>query len=338
MATNKHAQIRYQALDKCFSNFARKYFMGDLIEACSKAIYDFTGIGTTISRRQIYDDISYMESEEGFAAPILRLADGKKKHYRYEDLGYSINQQPISPTEINQLKDTIYMLNRFTGLPQFDWMHEVLVRFESSFNLKGDISNVVSFQENPDLKGLYHFTELFNAIVNKQVLRIKYKSFTKPLEELILHPYHLKQYNNRWFLFGYKSGTTNKDILTNLPLDRIESFSVIGDTYIENLEIDYLDYFYDVVGVTIPNNSVKERIVLKIKDDKTKNYIETKPLHASQKISRNDDYFIVELNLILNYEFETVLLGYANEVEVIEPSLLRENIRERANCIIRKNA
>ena len=43
MGTNKHAQIRYHALDRCFNNFGRKFFIGDLINACNEAIYDFTG-------------------------------------------------------------------------------------------------------------------------------------------------------------------------------------------------------------------------------------------------------------------------------------------------------
>ena len=38
MATNKHASIRYQALDKCFRNRGRKFFVEDLILACNVAV------------------------------------------------------------------------------------------------------------------------------------------------------------------------------------------------------------------------------------------------------------------------------------------------------------
>lgn len=44
MATNKHATIRYHALNLCFSNFGRKYFIDDLINASNKAIFDHAGI------------------------------------------------------------------------------------------------------------------------------------------------------------------------------------------------------------------------------------------------------------------------------------------------------
>lgn len=337
MATNKHAQIRYRALDNCFSNFGRKFFIDDLREACSKAIYDNKGIETTVSRRQIFDDMNYMESEEGFAAPIERLSDDRKKYYRYNDSRFSINQQPLSPTELSQLKDTIYMLNRFSGMPQFDWMHEVLARFESSFNLKGDVSNAVSFQDNPDLKGLCHFSDLFNAIINKQVLRITYKRFSKPETERIFHPYHLKQYNTRWFLFGYDENFADKYPVTSLALDRIERITTEQIAYRENKEIDFIDYFYDVVGVSVPLNQSKETILLKA-NTTAFHYINTKPLHGSQKIKSYDgETAIIELSLIPNYEFETILLGYADNVEIVEPISLREKIKQRSELITKRN-
>jgi hypothetical protein len=43
MATNKHAIIRYEALDRCFSNKGRKFFINDLIAYVSEAIKDYTG-------------------------------------------------------------------------------------------------------------------------------------------------------------------------------------------------------------------------------------------------------------------------------------------------------
>lgn len=32
MPTNKNAQLRYQLLDRCFSDFQRKYFIEDLLD------------------------------------------------------------------------------------------------------------------------------------------------------------------------------------------------------------------------------------------------------------------------------------------------------------------
>ena len=84
MPINKNAIIRYQVLDKCFSDFRHRYYIEDLIEACSEALYDYTGKGG-VGRRQIFDDITFMESSQGWSIPLERLKDGKRTYYRYEN-------------------------------------------------------------------------------------------------------------------------------------------------------------------------------------------------------------------------------------------------------------
>lgn len=337
MATNKHAVIRYQALDRCFSNFARRFYIEDLIEACNDAIYDFTGKEDGIERRQLFDDIKFMESEAGYSIVLDKVKDGKKKYYRYSDKNFSINKQPLSLTEAEQLKDTIMMLNRFKGLPQFDWMEEVLARFEDTFKLKANVDSVVSFEQNPYLRGIEHFTALFNAIINKQVLKIEYKaSFGEP-QQYEIHPYFLKQYNNRWFLFGI-SQLEGQNKLMNMAIDRIVGFEPMHQVeYIENKDIDFVEYFDDVIGVTVPNDKTIEKIRLKI-DKARYSYIESKPIHPTQTVKeKNEEYAVIELKLIPNYEFETLLLGFADSVEILEPESLRETISSRARKIIEKN-
>lgn len=336
MATNKHAVIRYQALDKCFSNFNRRFYIDDLIEACNNAIYEFSGIEDGIKRRQLYEDIKFMESEAGYSIELDKLCDGKKKHYRYADKNFSINKQPLSQIEAEQLKDTIMMLNRFKGLPQFDWMEEVLARFEDTFKLKANVDSVVSFEQNLYLRGIEHFTALFNAIINKQVLKIEYKASFGESQYYEIHPYFLKQYNNRWFLFGIcqREGLGK---LMNMAIDRIVGFEPMHHVaYIDN-NIDFTEYFDDVIGVTVPNNKPIEKIRLKI--DKTRySYIESKPIHPTQTVKENNsEYAIIELKITPNYEFETLLLGFADSIEVLEPQSLREIISSRASRIIEKN-
>lgn len=70
MSTNKHAIIRYQTLDKCFRNTGRKYAIDDLVEACNQSIYDFNGKDDGIKKRQLYDDIRFMESEQGWGIEL----------------------------------------------------------------------------------------------------------------------------------------------------------------------------------------------------------------------------------------------------------------------------
>lgn len=78
MATNKHAIIRYQTLDKCFRNPGRRYYIEDLVEACNNSIYEFTGNDLGIKRRQILEDIKFMESTQGWNITLENKSDLQK--------------------------------------------------------------------------------------------------------------------------------------------------------------------------------------------------------------------------------------------------------------------
>ena len=62
MPTNKNASIRYLTLDKCFRDFNHRCYIEDLIAKCDEAFLSYNGTGG-VSRRQIFDDIKYIESE-----------------------------------------------------------------------------------------------------------------------------------------------------------------------------------------------------------------------------------------------------------------------------------
>ena len=337
MATNKHAQIRYQTLDRCFSNPGRQYFIEDLVKTCSDAIYEHAGIADGVKKRQVQEDISFMESEAGWSIPLERHKDGRRVWYRYEDTCYSINNQPLNETDIRQLKETVYMLNRFKGMPQFGWMEELLARLESTFRLKGGTINAVGFEHNPYLKGLNLFTDLFNAIVNKQSLNIDYRKFKGESRAYIFHPYFLKQYNNRWFLLGRCENLGERRLVTNLALDRIERITPAAIPWVENESIDFDEYFDDVIGVTV-HDRLSERIVLEI-DNELFPYVETKPLHGSQKIkARNPNTTTIELDLIVNYELENLLLGYIDKVRIVTPDHFREKMLARVKEAATRNS
>jgi hypothetical protein len=335
MSTNKHAVIRYQVLDNCFRNPGRRYYIEDLIKSCNNALFEQEGISDGVKERQVRQDISDMERI--WNIPLERHPDGRKVFYRYDDLRYSINNQPLNETEINQLKETIYMLNRFKGMPQFSWMEEILARLESTFKLRGASTSIVGFEQNPYLKGLNLFSDIFNAIVNKQSLHIAYKKFEKESKQYTFHPYFLKQYNNRWFLFGLCEHLKEKMTITNLALDRIEQIAIADITYIENADIEFNEYFEDVIGVTVLNKDI-ERIILEI-DNELFPYVETKPLHGSQKIKeRGQHTTTIELSLIINYELENLLLGYIDKIKIIAPEHLREKMMARVNEAIARNS
>jgi predicted DNA-binding transcriptional regulator YafY len=334
VATNKHATIRYHALDRCFSNHHRRFYIEDLIEACNEALYEYTGIKEGVKRRQVYDDITFMVSEQGWSVPLERIRDGRRKYFRYSEKSFSIKNQGINQSEAEQLADTLSILSRFKGLPQFEWVEEMQIRLEDTFSLKGHSDIAVGFEQNPYLKGLNFFTELFNAIQNNNSLFIKYQGFNQPKpDEYTFHPWYLKQFNNRWFLFGWNDKYQD---LSNMPIDRILSINESKTTYSPNTKIDFEEYFEDLVGVTIKPGAQLEKVIIKVKN-KLWPYIVSKPIHGSQKVkSRNESETIIELNLIINYELKSLLFSYMDGIEIIEPVSLRETFKAVSENIFLK--
>lgn len=336
MPKNKNATIRYRVLDRCFRNRRRLFFIDDLVEACNEELMAYDG--SSVSKRQVQQDIIFLESDAGGAIDLERCRDGHKVYYRYRDPDFSILNLPMSQEEAEQLSDTIQMLSRFNGLPQFTWMDEVLVRLKDSFQLDGTVSGSVAFAQNPDLKGIELFSPLFDAIVKKQVLSIKYHRFGKPSSVRIVHPYQLRQYNNRWFLVGLEERLLPRIPLAIIPIDRIDEFKVDEDAIFQEYRgADFDDFFYDIVGVSLHPEGRKERVVIKAFFPAA-SYIETKPIHPSQRIlERGDGYILFQLDVIPNYELETQLIAYADQAEIIEPIGIRSSINERAKRIIEHN-
>lgn len=327
MPTNKNALIRYKVLDNCFRNPGKRYFINDLITQCELMLEYIDPSTKGISRRQIYDDIAFMESDEGWGIELDRIRDGKRVFYRYKDISFSINNMPLNELEIYELKSTLSVLSQFKGMPQFEFTHEIIMKLTNGLNSKTSNSYIMEFDNNQYLKGLENLGALYNAIYYKKVLLIKYQPFDREIPyDITIHPYFLKQYNNRWFLFGNNPDLGKDDI--NLAIDRIVSFKELNTNYHENSVIDWEDYFEDIIGVTKPAESKVEDIVLQF-SSKTAKYVETKPIHGSQKSKWiNNDILEVKLQLIINYEFQRLLLSYADNVTVIKPIHLLKDIRD----------
>ena len=330
MATNKNALIRYKILDRCFKNTGRQYFIEDLIAECEKVMLDIDPLSSGISRRQIFDDIAFMESNEGWEIELRKQRKGKKVFYRYVNTSFSINNMPLNEVEVNQLKDAVNILSQFKGMPQFEWVNELIPKLAQGMQAKESLPTIMEFDHNQYLKGIEHLGTLHNAIFYKKVLSISYQPYENPTPfQVILHPYFLKQYNNRWFLFGFNPDKNKYD--WNLALDRIVNIMEIKNVYQKNIAIDWQVYFEDIIGVTKPMEETIEDVVLHF-TDKTARYIETKPIHGSQKSKWLDNSTLeIRLQVMINYELERLILSYADAVMVVKPMSLRESILSRLN-------
>ena len=336
MPTNKNAQLRYQVLDRCLSNWSRRYYIEDLVDACNEALYLYNGEtkdGGGVKKRQVQEDLKFIESEEGYGMLIDAIQNGHRKYYRYHKKGASIKEQPINQEELDLIHNALILLKRFEGVLQFEWLDDLEKRLYTTSKLGETLDSVVSFQHNPYLKGMdAYYKPIFDSIVNKRVIEIVYHPFGKYARTIIVIPYYLKQYNNRWFLIGKHK---DSKYLSNFAIDRIESYKETSKPY-EPLseDVDFKEYFSDIVGVSLSNAPVEE-IVLKV-SNKAYGYIVTKPLHESQSavsIPIGEDYWQVILKVQNNYELRSLLRSFGEQIEVMAPASLREMMKDSADAV-----
>ncbi|MEY8592317.1 WYL domain-containing protein [Butyricimonas hominis] len=336
MPTNKNAQLRYQVLDKCLSNWSRRYYIEDLVEACNDALYLHNGEtknGGGVKKRQVQEDLKFIGSEEGYAMDIDAIQDGHRRYYRYHEKDASIKKQPINQEEIDLIHDALLLLRRFEGVPQFEWLDDLEKRLYTTSKLGETLNSVVCFQHNPYLRGMdAYYKPIFDSIVSKRVVEIVYHPFGKEARTIVVNPYYLKQYNNRWFLIGKHKGS---EYLSNFAIDRIEGFKETSKPYEPLAEdIDLKEYFSDVVGVSL-SNALVENVVLRV-SDKTYGYIVTKPLHESQSTVSTpleNGYRQVTLKVQNNYELRSLLRSFGEQIEVLAPESLRQMMKDSADAM-----
>jgi len=319
MATNKNAQIRYKTLDKCFSNMYKKFYIDDLINYCSDILTDHYGKETTVSRRQIFIDIDFMRSDAGFEAPIIAVKDGRKVYYKYADPSFSILKKPLTNNELEAIDNTLEIISRIKGIPGIGGLVSVETKLIGAKESKQN--HIIAFEENEFLTGIDYLTPTFNFIKNRQTINILYRPFKSDnVFNNVISPYYLKQYNNRWFLFGWNHSI---QLLQNLALDRFVEVNLSKEKYIDS-ELDFTDYFEDIIGVSNDLSKQVDEIKIKLADNIIP-YIQSKPIHGSQKIKDN----ILSIEVKLNYELESLILSYGENMQVLEPLDLKNSITER---------
>ena len=325
MPANKNALIRYKTIDNCLRNNYRKWTLEDLVDACSNALYEMEGIRKGVSIRTVQGDIQVMRSDKlGYNAPIEVY---EHKYYRYADADYSITNMPLSQNDYEVMQEAVDMLRQLEDFEQFNEMSDIFSRLQDKLAIsKHNRKPIIHFDSVPNLKGLQLLNPLYNYISHKQTIKVMYQSFSaKSPQEFILFPYLLKEFRNRWFLYGSRV----KDlVLYNLPLDRIVSIEAIDIPYEENKRFDVEHFFDDVIGVSKNINNTPRKIKFWA-DAEQSNYIKTKPIHRSQKLitkNQEDGSCIFKIEVVVNYEMYSVFMSYGPGIKIISPKFVAKNL------------
>lgn len=329
MPLNRATLIRISTIDKCLQNHYRRWTINDLIDACTDALAEFEGRSNPVSRRTFQNDLALMRSDRlGYNAPIV-VRDNK--YYEYEDPDYSITHLPLNAEGLDALNSALDILRQLQGFPQLASSIDTISKLNEQISRQtGTSVPAMDMEHVPGYKGAQFIGAIYDAVRKRQTLVIEYQSFkARQPQELVVYPYLLKEYRNRWFLICEKS--TNRSPQINIfALDRILSVRLDkGHPFRKCVDFDPEHFFDDTIGVTKSISDKARRVVIKI-DRQQAPYVESKPFHKSQKVEQRfrDGSIQLSLKVVINNELERLILGYGGHAEVIAPPEFRARIAE----------
>ncbi|GAB4022740.1 WYL domain-containing protein [Spirosoma migulaei] len=281
--------------------------------------------GAEISIRTLRGDLEAMRSNTHYNAPIVYT---RLKGYHYTDSDFSIFKSLLTSEDLVLLHQSLHTLKGLRGLGLTDDLNELIQRLERQVPSAGSSSTpILQLESAPDYSGISNLKPLYKAIRERTPVVLHYQSYRAvKASHQEVHPQLLKTYNGRWYLIALNE--TKGFHLQNYALDRI---NLIEDSQLEfrTVDIDFNSYFESLIGVTIPeNNPGVETIRLHISGGRAP-YVLTKKIHHTQrKITDTSEGVEIELRLIINQEFKTLLLGFGPDLKVLAPVSLRKSMKK----------
>ena len=188
----------------------------------------------------------------------------------------------------------------------------------------------LALDSSENLTGIELMEPLLTALKTKQVITFNHFNFqTKEKKLITLHPYLLKEYQNRWFLYGYNVDTK---IFFLYGIERISNLILTGNYFVPEAGYDPKKAFNKIIGVTLRSfegDYPVQKFVLSMTEEQGR-YFKTLPWHPDYSVlidTKNE--FRVELHLLPNYEFMQMLYKYCDKVTVLEPQWLRDWLKEK---------
>ena len=193
--------------------------------------------------------------------------------------------------------------------------------------------NYVHFDQGGGFKGLKNLSIILRAIRVQKIIQFNHFSYqNKRKRSYTLHPYLLKEYQNRWYVAGWVKHVNE---FRTFGLDRLSELTVCSETFKKDKKVDLTHRFDQAIGV-VYGDGVTEEVRLQFNKAQSY-YIKSLPLHKSQKIIlKDEDGITLTLNVVPNYELIQLILMHNQNVKVLSPGWLVNEVKERLINAINK--
>jgi predicted DNA-binding transcriptional regulator YafY len=214
----------------------------------------------------------------------------------------------------------------------FQRMMEAFDMF-NSLNLAQDLTPFIHMEKRRP-QGTEHLYGLLHAIKNKLQIQFTYQKFwDEEISQRIVEPYALKEFKNRWYIVANDCKDSN---IKSFSLDRLTNLEITGQNYLypDNYCIER-SYRY-CFGIISPNGLKPQEIILSFDPFQGK-YIKTLPLHRTQQIIvDNDEELKIKLKLCITHDLLMELISFGDNLKVIEPKSLVDQIMQAHESAFRQ--
>ena len=201
----------------------------------------------------------------------------------------------------------------------------------NTFTVKNIISESKGIRDRILLEnvpsGQKHLTPIIDAMQGNRWLKLLHGSYwhEEPLTYTV-QPWCLKLFNQRWYVSGYCS---ERGGFRTFALDRIISLTALDEKFEYPEDFDPQGYFADFCGISTDNDIPKTTIRIKAYGLQAR-YLRSLPLHHSQKETEtapDGGWAVFEYRLRPTWDFTSTILSRMDQLEVISPASLRDEIR-----------
>lgn len=198
----------------------------------------------------------------------------------------------------------------------------------NSMSINGMLSDASSIADRVMLEDVpsarQYLPTMIDAIKKSAKIKFSYTPFyrSKATEGIIIEPYFLRIFKQRWYVIGYNS----KDrMIKTYSLDRLSKITVTGDFFTAP-DLSVKDFFRDFFGITTTKSHAKN--VRLRADSKQSKYLRALPLHPSQREVVGDGFSDFSYQLCITYDLVQQLLSMGSSVTVLGPPELKAAVVE----------
>ena len=184
------------------------------------------------------------------------------------------------------------------------------------------IADKILLEEIPS--GREWLEPILQALQDNYQIDLEYENFFGVKFTGIVSPLCVKLFKRRWYVLC-EIGKDRKRIFS---LDRVKSLTIKDSNFIYPKGLLPADYFRDIFGIVAGTDGKAENIVIRTYAE-LPGYLRSLPMHHSQReLDSNAEYTDFSLRLKPSFDFIQELLLHREQLEVLSPQTLRDEIAE----------